>query len=297
MSALRSITGRIPGTEPLQEDSMKKSLNAWTVEGSLGMEDMFRAVSRAGFDGIELNVDRPGAAHGLSMETTEEDYAAIRSYSETYSLPVVSISTSLSGGMSGHPEQWEDYRRLLRKQIEAAKALGANGILTVPGGMDGATSLKAARETSIAFYKTMKDEIAESGIAVGLENVWNGFFLSPFDMTTMLDEIDSPAIGAYFDAGNMLAFSTSEYWAEILAGRIVCVHVKDYLRNGGINSGGTFVDITHGSANWEAIVPALKKGGFDGYLTGEVGKSNPAMSWDDYYAKVAGEIGTIISYG
>ena len=100
---------------------MKASLNAWTVEGSLGMEDMFRAVSRAGFDGIELNVDAPGAPHGLSMNTTEEDYAAIRSYSEKYSLPVVSISTSLSGGMSGHPERWEDYRRLLRKQIEAAK--------------------------------------------------------------------------------------------------------------------------------------------------------------------------------
>ena len=36
---------------------MKKSLNAWTVDGSLGMEAMFEAVSRAGFDGIELNVD------------------------------------------------------------------------------------------------------------------------------------------------------------------------------------------------------------------------------------------------
>ncbi len=32
---------------------MKKSLNAWTVDGSLGMEAMFEAVSRAGFDGIE----------------------------------------------------------------------------------------------------------------------------------------------------------------------------------------------------------------------------------------------------
>ena len=275
---------------------MKTSLNAWTVEGSLGMEDMFRAVSRAGFDGIELNMDAPGAAHGLSMNTAEEDYAAIRSYSEKYNLPVVSISTSLSGGMSGHPERWEDYRRLLRKQIEAAKALGAKGILTVPGGMNADTTLKAARETSIEFYKTMKDEIEASGILVGLENVWNGFFLSPYDMTSMLDEIDSPAIGAYFDAGNMLAFSVSEYWAEVLAGRVICVHVKDYKRAGGLNSGGTWEDITEGSANWAAIIPALKKGGFDGYLTGEVGKADPDLSWDDYYKKVAGQIREIIRY-
>ena len=56
---------------------MKKSLNAWTVDGSLGMEAMFEAVSRAGFDGIELNVDRPGGAHALSMETTKEELAAV----------------------------------------------------------------------------------------------------------------------------------------------------------------------------------------------------------------------------
>ena len=275
---------------------MKTSLNAWSVEGSLGMEDMFRAVSRAGFDGIELNLDAPGAVHGLSMDTTEEECAAIRSYIEQYNLPVVSISTSLSGGMSGHREQWEAYRVLLRKQMGLAKALSAKGILTVPGGMDADTTLKAARETSIEFYRTMKDEIEASGVFVGLENVWNGFFLSPYDMTSMLDEIDSPAIGAYFDAGNMLAFSVSEYWAEVLAGRIICVHVKDYKRHGGINSGGTWEDITEGSANWAAIVPALKKGGFDGYLTGEVGKADPALSWDDYYKKVAGEIAGIIRY-
>ena len=275
---------------------MKKSLNAWTVDGSLGMEAMFEAVSRAGFDGIEINVDRPGGAHALSMETTKEELAWIRALSEKYSLPVVSISTSLSGGMSGIPERWGEYRRLLRKQIEIAKALGASGILTVPGGMGGDITLKTARENSIAFYRSVRDEIEESGIFVGLENVWNGFFLSPFDMTSMLEEIGSKKIGAYFDAGNMLAFSVSEYWAEVLAGWIGCVHVKDYKRAGGINSGGEFVDITHGSANWKAIVPALKKGGFDGYLTGEVGKSDPDMSWDDYYKKVAGEIGEIIRY-
>ena len=170
---------------------MKKSLNAWTVDGSLGMEAMFEAVSRAGFDGIELNVDRPGGAHALSMETTKEEFAGIRALSEKYSLPVVSISTSLSGGMSGIPERWGEYRRLLRKQIEIAKALGASGILTVPGGMGGDITLKTARENSIAFYRSVRDEIEESGIFVGLENVWNGFFLSPFDMTSMLEEIGS----------------------------------------------------------------------------------------------------------
>lgn len=275
---------------------MKKALNAWSVEGSLSWEGMFEAVARAGFDGIELNVDGPGSSHALSLESTEADYAMIRALSEKYHLPVVSISTSLGGGMTGIPEKWDSARKLIRKQIEAAKALGATGILIPPGGMGPDITLKQARENNLTFFKSMKDEIEASGIIVGLENVWNGFFLSPYDMTSLLEEIGSEYIRAYFDAGNMLAFSVSEYWAEILGKWVAFVHVKDFKRAHGVNSGGTWEDVTHGSANWQAIIPALRAGGFDGYLTGEVFRADNDMAWDDYYAKVSGEIGTVIGY-
>lgn len=274
---------------------MKKSLNAWTVEGSLNFEETFAAVSKAGFDGIELNVDGSGA-HSLTLSTTKEEYAAIRELSARYNLPVVSISSSLGGGKTGRIEDWDDARTLIRKQIEAAHELGAGGILVAPGGMDENHTLDDARRNSMAFMKSMKNEIEESGIFVGLENVWNGFFLSPYDMVSFIDEVGSKKIGAYLDTGNMLAFSVSEYWVEILGNRIGYVHVKDYKRAGGLNSGGTWEDITHGSANWRAIIPALKKAGFNGYLTGEVFKSDPDMSYPDYYKKVAGEIAEIASY-
>lgn len=275
---------------------MKKSLNAWTVEGSLNFEEMFAAVSAAGFDGIELNVDGSGA-HSITLSTTKEEFAAIRALSEKYALPVVSISTSLWGAKMSHPDEWEAGRALMRKQLEAAKELGAKGILVVPGGgMGGEYTLAVARKNSLEFMKSMKDEIEAGDIFVGVENVWNGFFLSPYDMVSFIDEVGSPKIGAYLDAGNMLAFSVSEYWVEVLGKRIGCVHVKDYLRNGGINSGGTWQDITHGSANWQAIIPELRKAGFDGYLTGEVFKADDDMTFEDYYKKVAGEIATIIEY-
>lgn len=274
---------------------MKKSLNAWTVEGSLNFEETFAAVSAAGFDGIELNVDGSGA-HSITLSTTKEEFAAIRALSEKYNLPVVSISTSLWGSKMGHPDEWDAARELIRKQLEAAAELGAGGILIVPGGMGGDYTIASVRKNSIEFLKSMKAEIEEIGIFVGVENVWNGFFLSPYDMASFVDEVGSPKIGAYLDAGNMLAFSVSEYWVEILGSRIGCVHVKDYKRNGGLNSGGTWEDITHGSANWKAIIPELKKAGFDGYLTGEVFKADANMSWEDYYKKVAGEIAEICTY-
>ncbi len=272
---------------------MKRALNAWTVEGSLNMEETFAAVAEAGFEAIELNVDAPGAAHGLSLATTAEDYAAIRALSKKYNLPVCSISTSLWGGKMGNPDQWPEAEALLYKQIEAAKELGADGILIVPGGMGGALTLDGARKNSIAFLKAQKEKIEELGIFVGVENVWNGFFLSPYDMASFIDEIGSDKIGAYLDAGNMLAFSIPEYWIEVVGKRIGKVHVKDYKRNGGLNSGGTWQDITHGSADWKVMIPALREAGYDGYLVGEVFKSDADMSWADYYKKVNGEIDTI----
>lgn len=272
---------------------MKKSLNAWTLEGHLSFEESFAAVKNAGFDGIELNLDGSGA-HSLTLDTTEETYAEIRALSEKYALPVVSISTSQGGQLgTDNPEVKAQMKKVLFKQIEAAKALGASGVLTVPGGMSATVTLDAARRNSIAFLKEIKPEIEASGIIVGVENVWNGFFLSPYDMVSFIDEVDSPAVGAYFDAGNMLAFSVPEYWVEVIGSRIKFVHVKDYKRNGGLNSGGTWRDITHGSANWAAIIPELKKAGFDGYLTGEV-FNDGSVPFPDYYAKVANEIGSII---
>lgn len=277
---------------------MKSALNAWTVESSLDMEQTFAAVAAAGFSAIELNVDAEGKSHhSLSLSTSAADYAAIRALSEKYNLPVASVSTSLWGSKMGIAENHAEGEKLLYKQIEAASELGATGILTVPGGMSiaGAT-LDSVRKNSISFMKAHRSEIERLGIFVGLENVWNGFFLSPYDMVSFIDEVGSPKIGAYLDAGNMIAFSVPEYWIEILGSRIGKVHVKDYKRNRALNSGGTWEDITHGSAEWKKIIPALRAAGYDGYLVGEVSKSDAEMSYADYYKKVAGEIGEIITY-
>jgi len=277
---------------------MKAALNAWTLESSLTMEESFAAVSAAGFDGIELNMDAEGRSpHSLSMATTSADYAAIRELSKKYNLPVSSISSSLWGAKMGIDANHADGAALLYKQIEAAAELGADGILIVPGGMNGSdATLDSVRRSSLAFMKAHREEIERLGIFVGLENVWNGFFLSPYDMVSYIDEIASPKVGAYLDAGNMLAFSVPEYWIEVLGHRIGKVHVKDYKRNGGLNSGGTWQDVTHGSADWKKIIPALRKAGYDGYLVGEVFKLEADMSFADYYKKVAGEIKEIITY-
>lgn len=101
---------------------MKKSINAWSVAHGTDFEEMFAKLSAAGFDGVELNIDGDNSSHhSLTMETTDDELKKIRELSEKYSLPVVSISTSLyEGGAklgSRDPARVKAGQDLLRKQL------------------------------------------------------------------------------------------------------------------------------------------------------------------------------------
>lgn len=276
---------------------MKKSINAWSIDSKTDFEKMFSELSEAGFDAVELNVDAADtSAHSLTMTTNTDELKAVQKLSKQYNLPVVSISSSLYGGKMGArcKEDRLFTQALLKKQLQCAEALGAKGILIVPGGSAPKIPHTEDFETSLQTLAELRDIIEKTEIYVGVENVWNGFFTSPYDMVRFIDRLDCQYIGAYFDVGNMVAFSWPEYWAEVLGRRIHNVHIKDFKRRGGINRGGEFVDLLKGDINWQAVVPALSKAGFDGCLTAEVDKSDPKMSYMDFYRETAQAIDKII---
>ena len=192
------------------------------------------------------------------------------------------------------PESRDVANKLLKQQLDCAKALGAAGILIVPGGITEDCSIAEAYKNSFDFLDSSKALIEEYKLQVGVENVWNAFFLSPFDMANFVDSLKCEYISAYYDVGNVVAFSWSEYWIDILDKRISLVHIKDFKRNSGTNSGGTWPDLLKGDVNFKKIIPALKKAGFDGYLTAEVGKS-ANQTFEEFYKEVANAADKIIA--
>ena len=275
---------------------MKKALNAWSVDSKTGFADMFTQLSAAGFDGIELNVDEAGRSeHSLTYDTTDAELAEIKGLSAEHGLPVVSISSSLYGARMGEgtDEGRAFVRRLMETQLRCAKALGASGILTVPGGITDERSSAAAYKNSFETLEACKDIIEEYKLCVGLENVWNAFFLSPYDMQTFINSLKSEYITAYYDIGNTAAFSWTEYWIEILGSRISHVHVKDFQRQNRLNS-GTFVPLGKGGINWKKVMNELRKINFDGYLTAEVSKQEN-QTFEEFYKETAEAIAAIIA--
>ncbi len=266
---------------------MIRSINAWSVPAAWTFADTFKNVAAAGFEAIELNIDGPDrSAHALSMDTTSAQLKDIAALSKQYNLPVTSISTSQWGDKLGGPgaARLEQAKALLNQQLTCADALGADCVLVVPGGISDSWSIKAAWDTARESVLSLRGQIEGAPAKVGLENVWNRFFMSPFDMVSFLDDMAMKNLGAYFDVGNVAVYSRGEYWIEILGERIVKIHVKDYKQ--GAYDAHAFVNLMQGGVRWGHVVKALKKAGYNGALTAEL-----ALIEDDpeYFLSITNE--------
>ena len=265
---------------------MKRSINAWTFPDKYTFEDCFRIAQKVGFDAIEFNVDAIGrSSHSFTLETTNADIEEVASLAKKYGIECPSVSTSLTAGLWAKADEESRARifSIVEMQLKIAKGLGADTILTVPGGMSDGMLLSEAWKNSIKNLKDFMPTAEKYGVKIGLENVWNAFFLSPYDMVRFIDELGSDMFGAYFDLGNMVAWSDTVHWADIVGSKTFKIHVKDYKREGGVNRGGKFVQL-------------LEARGFDGYLTAEVFKDDPNMSDEDYLASIVSAEKTIQKY-
>ncbi len=99
-----------------------------------------------------------------------------------------------------------------------------------------------------------------------VENVWNNLFVDPHHIAYFVDSFHSPYVRAYFDIGNHVKYSPPEDWIRILGRRIVKCHVKDFkLKPDG--HGGKFTNIRQGSVDWPKVMAALRRIGYNGWMT------------------------------
>ena len=111
-------------------------------------------------------------------------------------------------------------------------------------------------------------QAAAAKVAIGIENVWNRFLLSPLETARFLDEIGSPWVGMYLDVGNVVYLGYPEQWVELLAKHIKKLHMSDYrFDQAGI---GAFVDLFAGDVDFPAVAKAIAAIGYDDYITLEM---------------------------
>ena len=271
---------------------MKKGINYWALPADANMQSKFSIARKHGFDGLELVIMNDG---GLSRDSSEKELAEIRHIADSEGVEIPSITDSQNWACSLTSNS-KAVRQLatdeLKREIDIAASLNVPAVLALPGfvrfdhnvnGLHPSTDTQLPESYSpaseIVRYDFAYERAAEglyrvssyaeeASVCICVENIWSDFLLSPLEMRSLIDSVGSPMVKCYFDAGNVNPFGIPEHWIEILGDRIARIHIKDY-KKGALSLDG-FVNLGDGDLDFSLIASALKRIGYDGWITAEV---------------------------
>lgn len=253
---------------------MKKGINIWSFKSGMTVVECIAMAKDAGYDGIELSLDEEGE---VSLKSSDKDILRIKKIAEDEGVEIASLASGLYWAYpatSSDPKIRQKSKDIVRKQLETAALLGADGILVVPGVVGGlapggeVVQYDVAYDRALEAFTELKSEAESCKVSIGLENVWNKFLLSPMEMRDFVDKINSSYVGVYFDVGNVIYSGYPEHWIRILGKRIKKVHFKDFRRAVGTLEG--FVDLLAGDVNFPEVMKAFEEVGYDDYVTAEM---------------------------
>jgi hexulose-6-phosphate isomerase len=203
------------------------------------------------------------------MDSGPDDYRRMKELGDQHGIELVSICKAMSNGgslASNNPEDNEQFKRTTRKMIEAAAALGMDGVLVIPGGPSPDVRYDVAYERDVAGMKELAKDAEAAKVVLAIEYVWNMMFLSPMEMRRFLDEVGSDYVGFYFDPGNMAIFGYPEQWVDIVGHHVKKVHFKDWSRKD-----RSWPPLLEGDVDWPKVMAALRSVGYTGPVVQEVG--------------------------
>ena len=237
---------------------LKKGLGFGMIQEEIPLLDKLKLVKDLGFDGVEFNspvdfslkeiVDAKEKTGILLPSTVNKDH-----WSKPLSDPDPSVRAAIIDSIT--------------KSLEETKELGGDTVLVVPGVVNEKVSYEAAYNTALESIRKLIPVVERTGVKIGLENVWNNFIISPLEAKNLVDTINHPLIGFYFDIGNILRYGWPEHWIETLNKRIVKLHIKEFSRKKMNDEGlwkGFEVELTEGDIDWKAVMDSLRKTDYQG---------------------------------
>lgn len=250
IAAATSLTASLANAEEKSNElpRIKKAVKFHMIKEEMSVLDKFKLLKDVGLDGTEIHV------------TSKIDRNEVRCAIDKTGVVVHGFLNS------DKPD--------LIHAIDSAKYYGGSSVLVVAGRVDASHPYdEVYRQQQSRILKALP-YAEKHNIKLLIENVWNGFLLSPLEMARFIDELDSPAVGAYFDVGNVVRFGWPDHWIRILGKRIAKLDIKEYSRAKQMNEGlrkGFEVEIGEGDCDWPAVRKALIEIGYtSGWATAEV---------------------------
>jgi hexulose-6-phosphate isomerase len=252
---------------------MFAAINAWTFPADFDVSARISAAADVGFGGIELTLDADGP---LTAQASKGDLTEFAGLAGDRDIRIVGLATGLFWAFnygSRSPSERQRAFDLTRRMLDMAATLHAGAVLVVPAVVGKASDPRGSVRYADALVRTfealldLRPHAEAHQVAIALENVWNRFLLSPVELADLIDRVNSPYMGVYFDVGNCLALGYPEDWIHTLGKRIVRIHLKDYDLSRPGRDG--FCTLGEGSVDWAGVMSQLRQIDYDGPLTYE----------------------------
>jgi hexulose-6-phosphate isomerase len=277
-TAARDQPAKIPAP-PRRQYDMKKSINLWAFPypDRMTLKECFVLAKDAGFDGVEVNFALEGE---FSAQSPPSEIEAIGQLARDTGIAISGVCSFLFWPYSlthNEPERRQQGLELAKKMIQAAKLLGTENLLVVPGAVyvpwlenvepvPNDVCDARAREA----VRQLIPVAEQAGVYLNIENIFaSGYLFSPQEMVEFVDSFQNPHVQIHFDTGNLMQYQFPEHWVPILGKRIKNIHLKEWDKRVHEFNLHTFRPLLDGTTDWPAVMEALDKVGYRGYLTFE----------------------------
>ncbi|HYT88182.1 MAG TPA: sugar phosphate isomerase/epimerase family protein, partial [Gemmataceae bacterium] len=208
------------------------------------------------------------------------EYRALRKTAESIGIAISGLCSFLYWPYSltsNNVAQRNRGLELANLMMRAAHELGVENLLVVPGAVhipwikdhDPVPNDLCDRRAREAIGKLVP-QAEKLGVYLNIENIFfNGYLMTPAEMNAFVDSFKSKHVRVHFDTGNIMLFQFPEHWIAQLGTRIKNTHFKEFTKNGTDHSLESFRPLLDGTTNWPAVMEALDKTGYRGYLTFE----------------------------
>ena len=235
--------------------------------------EAFALLKSAGFDAIEVSI-----GYDFPLGITPDDARRLADAAHKAGIQIATIW--VSEPLSKNPLTSEDPAarargvEAIRTAIQIAKYMNCGALLLYPGRLGSGAKLNYGYEITwerfTAELRKLLPDAEREKVLLNPENVWNKFLVSPIEMRAFVDQFHSPWLQTHFDTGNVMQYGYPEDWIATLGPRIRRVHFKDYKLSARAEQ-GRFTDLLKGDVNWKAVMSALVRTGYRGFVSPEIG--------------------------
>lgn len=242
---------------PTRKVRLKKAVKFSMIKAPSIME-RFELAKKCGFLGVEI--DSPNELDRNEMVQARDKTGVVIHGT----IDSVHWNKRLS---DPKPEVRAQGLEALKTALNDASFYQADTCLLVPGAVKNKVTenFDQCWERSTAEIKKVLPLAEKLNVKIAIEVVWNDFLTSPEMLIKYVDQFQSPWVGAYFDASNMMKYGVpSEEWIRKLGKRMLKLDFKGYHHD------RKWVKIGEGSENWPEILKACEEVGYNSWATAEV---------------------------